>query len=154
MKASSESGLWATWMVLAMKLLLRLFLKLVQRGLVFQILDPLRRRFRSIVGEKVSLRLGLSRRVVLQPRDGSSNQIAEQMTGRLSEDRIRQGQRRRKVSHLQVQHGGVIAGIGITAVQLLVSAQRHRREALHLNGIAPFGGLHDPVEEPVEALLR
>src|SRR6476660_6177333 len=106
MNASSESGLCATWMVLAMELLLRLLLKLVQRRLVLEVFDPLRRRFLGIVGQEILLRPALGGWIVLQPGNGAPNQIPEQMTRRLAQDRIRQRLRRSKVSDLQVKHGG------------------------------------------------
>ena len=48
----------------------------------------------------------------------------------------------------------MIAGVGVDRVELRVGAERHGREPLHLRGVALFGGLHDPVEQPVEALPR
>ena len=63
-------------------------------------------------------------------------------------------QRAGSVSDLELEHRGVVAGVGVDRVELGVGAERHRGEPLDLRGVAPLGGLHDPVEQPVEPLAR
>src|SRR3954447_17313707 len=101
MKASSESGLWATWMVRSgirgnrwerweerkrrRKVLVpsavrlptsrrfRLLPELLHHRLVLHVLDPLGRHLRLIVGEKLLLRRPQSGGVSLESGRGSSN---------------------------------------------------------------------------------
>src|SRR4051812_39686947 len=120
MNASSESGLWATWIVfgigsLPLRLLrlfrpLRLILEVFDHRLVFQILDPLRGHLRGIVPEKLALRPAPGGGVALEAGSGPPNDVAEQVVGGFPEDAVSQGIRCCKVPHPKVKHGGMVSG--------------------------------------------
>ena len=174
MNASSESGLWATWMVRGMgprreggavrwrgvpvrlrSSVLRRLPELVDHRLVLAVLDAARRasRRRSAPGSPAAARLPArcrpgSRRPCRgrRSRTGGPGSAARMVSASASGA----GQ----VADLQPEHRRVVAGVGVDRVELGVGAERHRREAVDLRGVALLGGLHDPVEQPVEPLAR
>jgi hypothetical protein len=71
--------------------------------------------------------------------------------GGFSEDAVSQGVCRCKVSHPEVENGGMIASVDVMLVELLISPERHGRKAANLERVASLSGLHDPIEKPVES---
>ena len=176
MNASSESGLWATWMVRGMGLggrraadwrqsrvrgfrpfrrsavRFRRFLELLDHRRMVPILRPSRGHLPVEPPEELALRLGPGAGIVRQAGGGAPHQVAEEIVGGLLQDRVGEGVRAREVARLEPDHRRVVAGIGIEGVELGVRAEGHRGEALDLGGVALLGRLHDPVVQPVEPL--
>ncbi len=167
MKASSESGLWATRMVRGGALG---FLKNGERGtvsgkrgfplelldgrLVLQVLDSLGPHLRVVVRQEVAPRAGAARRCRSEAGRLAPHHVTEQVGRDRGEDGIGQGQRAGSVAALQMEHRRMISGVDVDRVELGVGPERHRQEALNLRRVALVGRLHDTVEEAVESLAR
>src|SRR5215203_91502 len=161
MKASSESGLCATRIVRVVMdvyrspfTIVRLAFELLQYRRMIQVLHALRSLLRVEVSQEVAFGPGTQPGVIRKITDLASDDIGKQVSGRLCQDRVREGGRGGCILNLELEHGGMVACVDVDYVQLAIRAQRHWCEPLDLRRIPPFRRLHDSVEQAIEPLPR
>src|SRR5687768_9961605 len=136
MNASSESGLWATWMVLGMMLPvrrrgrrgrrgrrtllpvrllrpLRLLLKLVERRLVLQVLDSVRPHGGRVMGHEIPLGPGQGSAIVLEMGRLAPDDVTEQMARRFGENSIRECPGTGKIPGSVAQDRCMVPGVDV-----------------------------------------
>src|SRR4051794_13020337 len=155
MKASSESGLWATWMVVISS-----FLWLARRGergidvvLVEQVFGQRRGALSWFRGEELGVERAGAGVVLLHARRAGAEDETEQMGGAGGEDGVGFGARERGVAADFAEPAQVVALIEVEWGDHLVGGARHGEERLHGLGATGLVLGHDAVVEPFGALL-
>src|SRR5512140_560375 len=105
-----------------------------------------------VMTEEVGVRRLFGRSVMLPAADRRLDDVAEEVAGIERQDAVAQRLRARDVAGVEAKQGGVVAGIGVDAVELLVGEERHRRKAGDGGGVTRLRGPHAALVEAVEAL--
>src|SRR5690348_10796038 len=149
MNASSESGLWATWIVVIKSLRGR-----ADRGergidvvLVEQVLGERGGTFGRRGRDQPGVERAGARLVLLQPSDARGEDEAEEVRRALLKDGVGLGARERGVASDFAQPAKVIALVEVERIEHLVGGARHRQEGP--DGVLPAGLVlrHDAVVE-------
>src|ERR671931_1627430 len=107
MKASSESGLWATWMVFG----IRLLLKLLDHRLVLEVFNPLRAHLLIVVRQETGAGSGEGGGVLLDLSRGAPNEVAEKVPRDGRENGIGQRLSTGEVSRLEPQDRRMVSRV-------------------------------------------
>src|SRR6476620_2484069 len=156
MNASSESGLWATWIVVIKSL--RGGANRGERGvdvvLVEEILRQRDRAFGRYGGDQPRIERAGARLVLFQPGDARGEDQPQQMRRALSKDGVGLRVCQPYVAAHLTQTTEVVALVEVERIQHLVGGTRHREEGAH--GVLPAGLVlrHDAVVETLGALFR
>src|SRR3982751_1933658 len=155
MNASSESGLWATWIVVISSL--RGGAHRGERGvdvvLVKQVLGEPGRAFGRSRRDEASIERTGARFILLQPCDTRAEDQTEEMRRALLEDGVRLRPRERGVAGDFARAAEIIPLIEVQRVEHLVGGARHRHEGA--DGVLSPGLVlrHDAVIEALGPLL-
>src|SRR3954470_18716200 len=130
MNASSESGLWATWMVVIGSF--RGGARRGERGvdvvLVQEVLGQRGGPLSGFRGEEPGVEGTGARFVLLEARDARRQDEPEQMRGTLREDRVRLGAREGEIAAHLAEPAEVVALVEVERLDHLVGGARHREE--------------------------
>src|SRR5262249_38908788 len=156
MKASSESGLWATRMVWTMSLPRahaggRADPEVIEDGLVLLVFGLCGAELCVVMREEVPVTFREGRSIVASVGHFSTQHVREEMSRRSGLDRVGEGERGGQVTHGQMDQRGVKPQVAVHTVEHGVGAERHRGKLLDRDRIAFLAGAHHPVEEPIEA---
>ena len=78
------------------------------------------------VGRKSRRARACAGAVLREAGGAAEDEVAEQVAGRLAQDRVGQGPSAGHVAGLEPEHRGVVPGVGIHRIELAVGAQGHR----------------------------
>jgi len=165
MKASSESGLWATWMICDMCLVAnfrerlrfraaRLLQGGVDIGFVVRILLQLRCALGGGGSNEPLLECRARRRVASKARGLDSQDETEQVRGILPQDRISLRTRYHRIAADDSDHPDVVAVVCIGSTEHLVCLDRHWGEDTRAVQLSLGTVAHHTIEEPRGALFR
>ena len=162
MNASSESGLWATWMVVIGSG--RGITSAAERAAASaasmsfwcrRYSGSCRRAFGRLRGERAARRSARARGVApLQLRDARGEDEPEQVRRARPEDGVGLGACERGVAADLAQPAEVVALVEVERADHLVGGARHREEGAHGVLAARLVLGHDAVVQPLGALLR